>query len=115
MDTPASSEHPASDPTAANVGRTQAVVLFVMGVAISVVLGVHRIMVERPNEARRALQAQGLRRGGDLDAPYDEQGNVITDNLGMIIFGILAIIAIGTAVSGLGTKVINKITSELNL
>ena len=40
---------------------------------------------------------------------------MITDNLGMIIFGILAIIAIGTAVSGLGTKVINKITTELNL
>src|ERR1700736_3680003 len=114
MDTPASSEHPASDPTA-SVSRTHALVLFVIGVVTVVALGLHRIMVERPNEARRALQAQGLRRGGDLDAPCDEQGNVITDNLGMIIFGILAIIAIGTAVSGLGTKVINKITSELNL
>src|SRR5579859_7135107 len=105
MHTPASSEHPASGPTETNVGRTQAIMLFVMGVATAVVLGLHRIMVERPNEARRALQAQGLRRGGDLDAPYDEQGNVITDNLGMIIFGILAIIAIGAAISGLGGKV----------
>src|ERR1700687_1745006 len=115
MDTPAGSEHPASDPTEPNVGRNPPLVLVVMGLATTVVLGAHRIMVERPNEARRALQAQGLRRGGDLDAPYDEQGNVITDNLGMIIFGILAIIAIGTAVSGLGTKVINKITTELQL
>ena len=115
MDTPDSSEHPASGPTETKVGRMQAMVLFVTGVAISVVLGVHRIMVERPNEARRALQVRGLRRGGNLDVACDEQGNVITDNLGMIIFGILAIIAIGTAVSGLGTKVVNKITSELNL
>ena len=88
---------------------------FLVGVATWVALGVHRVMVERPNETRRALQVQGLRRGGDLDAPCDEQGNVITDNLGMIIFGILAIIAIGTAVSGLGTKVIDKITNELQL
>jgi hypothetical protein len=115
MDTPATSGQPASSPTETHLGRTQAILFLLMSVATSVALGVHRIMVERPNEARRSLQAQGLRRGGDLDAPYDEQGNVITDNLGMIIFGILAIIAIGTAVSGLGTKVINKITTELQL
>src|ERR1700722_19634523 len=44
-----------------------------------------------------------------------ELGNVITDNLGMIVFGILAIVVLGTLISGLGTKVINWVTTQLGV
>jgi hypothetical protein len=68
-----------------------------------------------PNQTRRALQLRGLRRGGELDADVDEQGNVITDNLAWIVFGVLAIVVIGGAISGLGTAVIDWVTKQLNL
>ena len=44
-----------------------------------------------------------------------ELGNVITDNLGMIVFGILAIAVLGAAISGLGTKVVNWVSTQLGI
>jgi hypothetical protein len=44
-----------------------------------------------------------------------ELGNVITDNLGMIVFGILAIVVLGGLISGLGTTVINWVTKQLGV
>ncbi|MGH9126218.1 MAG: hypothetical protein ACRDZ8_16060 [Acidimicrobiales bacterium] len=44
-----------------------------------------------------------------------ELGNVITDNLGMIVFGIVAIVALGALISGLGTKVVSYVTKQLGV
>ncbi|HEX3425499.1 MAG TPA: hypothetical protein VHT30_05160 [Acidimicrobiales bacterium] len=44
-----------------------------------------------------------------------EVGNVITDNLGMIVFGILAIILIGGLISGLGSAVVSWVTKQLGV
>jgi hypothetical protein len=44
-----------------------------------------------------------------------ELGNVITDNLGMIVFGIVAIVVLGGLISGLGTTVINWVTKQLGV
>jgi hypothetical protein len=46
---------------------------------------------------------------------YDESGNVITDNLGWIVFGVLAIVAIGALIKTLGASVINWVSSQLGL
>ena len=44
-----------------------------------------------------------------------ELGNVITDNLGMIVFGIVAIVALGALISGLGSKVVTYVTKQLGV
>ena len=46
-------------------------------------------------------------------ARHDESGNVITDNLGMIILGVAAIVVIMAALQATGTKVITDITKTL--
>jgi hypothetical protein len=46
---------------------------------------------------------------------YDESGNVITDNLGWIVFGVVAIVAIGALIKTLGASVINWVSSQLGL
>jgi hypothetical protein len=48
-------------------------------------------------------------------ARHDESGNVITDNLGMIILGVAAIVVIMAALQAAGTKVITDITKTLGV
>ena len=48
-------------------------------------------------------------------ARHDEAGNVITDNLAWIVFGVIAIVAIGAAVKVLGGAVINWVTKTLGV
>jgi hypothetical protein len=44
-----------------------------------------------------------------------EAGNVITDNLAWIVFGVVAIVAIGALISGLGKDVINWTQNQLGV
>ena len=48
-------------------------------------------------------------------ARHDEAGNVITDNLAWIVFGVIAIVAIGAAVKVLGGAVIDWVTKTLGV
>jgi hypothetical protein len=95
-------------------GLVHTVRLYFMSLAAAVQLAAAKALAHT-NQTRRALQLRGLRRGGELDADVDEQGNVITDNLAWIVFGVLAIVVIGGAISGLGTAVIDWVTKQLNL
>lgn len=45
----------------------------------------------------------------------DQRGSQITDNLGLIVIGIVAIVAIGGLVTGLDTTVFNWVTKQLGL
>jgi hypothetical protein len=45
----------------------------------------------------------------------DQRGSQITDNLGLIVVGIVAIVAIGGLISGLDHTVFNWVTSQLGL
>ncbi|MGC8626238.1 MAG: hypothetical protein ACP5VR_01570 [Acidimicrobiales bacterium] len=45
----------------------------------------------------------------------DERGSQITDNLGLIVIGIVAIVAIGGLISGLDTTIFNWVTKQLGL
>lgn len=45
----------------------------------------------------------------------DERGSQITDNLGLIVIGIVAIVAIGGLISGLDKTVFNWVTTQLGL
>jgi hypothetical protein len=45
----------------------------------------------------------------------DESGSQITDNLGLIVIGIVAIVAIGGLISGLDSTVFSWITGQLGL
>jgi hypothetical protein len=44
-----------------------------------------------------------------------EAGNVITDNLAWIVFGVVAIVAIGALISGLGKDVITWTQNQLGV
>jgi hypothetical protein len=105
---------PAEAISPAQPGPARAALLAVMAFLVAAQLAAAKALA-RPNETRRALQLRGLRRGGELDADVDEQGNVITDNLAWIVFGVLAIVVIGGAISGLCTAVINWVTKQLNV
>jgi hypothetical protein len=48
-------------------------------------------------------------------ARADQRGSQISDNLGLIVIGVVAIVAIGAAITGLGTAVISYVTKELGL
>jgi hypothetical protein len=48
-------------------------------------------------------------------AREDEAGNVITDNLGWIVFGVVAIVAIGALIKTLGQGVVNSVSHQLGL
>jgi hypothetical protein len=48
-------------------------------------------------------------------ARHDEAGNVITDNLAWIVFGVIAIVAIGALIKTLGGTVINWVQNQLNV
>lgn len=45
----------------------------------------------------------------------DEAGNVITDNLAWIVFGVIAIVAIGALLKTLGASVVSWVTNQLGL
>ena len=45
----------------------------------------------------------------------DQRGSQITDNLGLIVIGIVAIVAIGGLISGLDTTVFGWVTKQLGL
>ena len=45
----------------------------------------------------------------------DQRGSQITDNLGLIVIGIVAIVAIGGLISGLDKTVFNWVTNQLGL
>lgn len=45
----------------------------------------------------------------------DTSGSQITDNLGLIVIGVVAIVAIGGLISGLDKAVFNWLTAQLNL
>ena len=45
----------------------------------------------------------------------DEAGNVITDNLAWIVFGVVAIVVIGGLLETLGRGVVSWVTSQLGL
>jgi hypothetical protein len=98
----------------AGMGAVRAAIVAVSALVAAAHLVAYKAWT-RPNQTRLALHRQGLRRGGSLYSQRDEQGNVITDNLAWIVFGVLAIVVIGTAISGLGTAVINWVTTQLNL
>ena len=58
--------------------------------------------------ARRALQ----RARGRLQ---DQRASQITDNLGLIVIGIVAIVAIGGLISGLDTTIFTWVSKQLGL
>lgn len=45
----------------------------------------------------------------------DQRGSQITDNLGLVVIGIVAIVAIGGLISGLDKTVFNWVTQQLGL
>jgi hypothetical protein len=45
----------------------------------------------------------------------DQRGSQITDNLGLIVVGIVAVVAIGGLISGLDKTVFDYVTSQLGL
>jgi len=45
----------------------------------------------------------------------DEAGNVITDNLAWIVFGVVAIVAIGALIKTLGSSVVSWVTNQLGV
>jgi hypothetical protein len=45
----------------------------------------------------------------------DQRGSQITDNLGLIVVGIVAVVAIGGLISGLDTTVFKWVTTQLGL
>jgi len=45
----------------------------------------------------------------------DQRGSQITDNLGLIVVGIVAVVAIGGLISGLDTTIFKYVTTELGL
>ncbi len=45
----------------------------------------------------------------------DQRGSQITDNLGLIVIGIVAIVAIGGLITGLDTTVFTWVTKQLGL
>ena len=48
-------------------------------------------------------------------ARHDEAGNVITDNLAWIVFGVIAIVVLGTLIKALGQTVINWVQTQLGV
>jgi len=89
-------------------------ILFGMTAATALILqraidGLAYVLVERGAKNLEEARSRGL------VTDDRELGNVITDNLGMIVFGILAIVVIGGLISGLGTTVINWVTNQLGV
>ena len=51
-------------------------------------------------------------RARQVRAENPDAGNVITDNLAWIVFGVIAIVAIGALISGLGKTVVSWVQSQ---
>jgi len=49
------------------------------------------------------------------DASHDQRGSQITDNLGLIVIGIVAVVAIGGLISGLDSTIFTWVTKQLGL
>jgi hypothetical protein len=62
--------------------------------------------------ARRSLAAL-LAKARAVTA--DESASQVTDNLGLIVIGVVAIVAIGGLISGLDKTVFNWVTAQLGL
>jgi hypothetical protein len=45
----------------------------------------------------------------------DQRGSQVTDNLGLIVIGVVAIVAIGGLIAGLDSSVFNWVTKQLGL
>lgn len=45
----------------------------------------------------------------------DQRGSQITDNLGLIVIGIVAVVAIGGLIAGLDSTVFNWVTKQLGI
>lgn len=63
----------------------------------------------------RAALAATVIRVRAAEARADEAGNVITDNLAWIVFGVIAIVAMGALISGLGSQVMTWVTKQLGV
>ena len=48
-------------------------------------------------------------------ARTDESGNVITDNLAWIVFGVVAVVAIGALIKTLGNTVLTWVQNQLGI
>ncbi|HMK96297.1 MAG TPA: hypothetical protein VK425_02060 [Acidimicrobiales bacterium] len=68
----------------------------------------HPLRTSRLLRLRRALQ----RLCGRLQ---DQRASQITDNLGLIVIGIVAIVAIGGLISGLDTTIFTWVSKQLGL
>lgn len=62
-----------------------------------------------------AATATATLRSRLAEARRDEAGNVITDNLAWIVFGVLAIVVIGALIKTLGSTVVNWVTTQLGV
>lgn len=62
-----------------------------------------------------AVTATATLRSRLAEARRDEAGNVITDNLAWIVFGVLAIVVIGALIKTLGSAVVNWVTTQLGV
>ena len=70
----------------------------------------HLLEIQR----RRSLRQRAL--GRRLRCVLtDTSGSQITDNLGLIVIGVVAIVAIGGLISGLDKAVFNWVTAQLGL
>lgn len=49
------------------------------------------------------------------ESKKDENGNVITDNLAWIVFGVIAIVAIGALIKALGATIIDWVGKQLGI
>ncbi len=63
-----------------------------------------------PGRSRRRRAIARLRR-----LLGDQRGSQITDNLGLIVIGIVAVVAIGVLISGLDSTVFKWVTGQLGL
>lgn len=76
---------------------------------VKVLDGLARGLVEEPSLNLDRGRSRGL------ITDDRELGNVITDNLGMIVFGILAIVVLGGLISTLGSNVVSWVTKQLGI
>jgi hypothetical protein len=74
--------------------------------------------IARAVSALHALPRRSLRSRGAVSLRHllrDQRGSQITDNLGLIVVGIVAVVAIGGLISGLDTTVFTWVTNSLGL
>jgi hypothetical protein len=67
--------------------------------------------LSKPTYRMRLRQAAALVR----TRLRDQRGSQITDNLGLIVIGIVAVVAIGGLIAGLDSTVFNWVTKQLGV